>query len=140
MWELFDRKKKSKLGNKLSKLTEINKCTKKDSKKLKIKQQPKWIEYWKTSKASNTITKQKRSSKACCEDITDQTIEKVLDKDKYLAKRILTLFRDQGITIIPVLTVLSMTFLTIVLTVIDVFGGRGGPAASGSPKDEGTFK
>ena len=32
-----------------------------------------------------------------------------------------------------------MTFLTIVLTVTDVFGGRGGPTAFGSPKDEGTI-
>ena len=64
-----------------------------------------------------------------------QTIEKVLDKDKYLAKRILTLFRDQGITIIPLLTALSMTFLTIVLTVTDVF--RGGPAALGHQKMKG---
>ena len=68
-----------------------------------------------------------------------QTIEKVLDNDKYLAKRILTLFRDQNVTIIPALTALPMTFLAIALTVTDVFGGRGGPATSGSPKDEETI-
>ena len=55
-----------------------------------------------------------------------------------MAERILTLFREQGITIISVLTALSMTFSTIVLAITDVFKG-GGPAASGSPKDEGTL-
>ena len=44
-----------------------------------------------------------------------QTIEKVLDKDTSLAERICTLFREQGITMISVLTDLSMTFSTLYL-------------------------
>ena len=62
-----------------------------------------------------------------------QTIEKVLDT--YLAERILSLFREQGITIISILNALFMTFSTIVPAITDVFGEEG-PAASGSPKDE----
>ena len=54
-----------------------------------------------------------------------------------MAERILTLFRQQGITIISVLTALSKTFSTIVLAITDVF--KGGPATSGLPEDEGTL-
>ena len=67
-----------------------------------------------------------------------QTIEKVLDKNKYLAKRVLT-FSWAGYYNYTSTYYLSMTFSTIVLTVTDVFGGGGSPAASGSPKDEGTL-
>ena len=38
-----------------------------------------------------------------------QTLEKVLDQNASLAERILTLFKEQGITIFSILTVLSMT-------------------------------
>ena len=51
-----------------------------------------------------------------------QTIEKILDKDKSLAERIRTLFREQGITIMSILTALSMTISTIVLAITGVFG------------------
>ena len=69
-----------------------------------------------------------------------QTIEKVLDQDTFLAQRIRTLFREQGITIISVLTALSMTISTILLAVTDAFGGGGGGGAASPPKDEGTLK
>ena len=66
-----------------------------------------------------------------------QILEKVLDKDISLAERIRTLFREQGITIFPKLTALSMTISTIVLA---VFGG-GGRGTGGPPsKDEGVLK
>ena len=53
-------------------------------------------------------------------------------------ERIRTLLREQGITIVSIITALSMTILTIVFTFKGVFGGGGGPAASGSSptKDE----
>lgn len=38
-----------------------------------------------------------------------QTIKKVLDEDIFLADRIRTFFRDQGITIVPILTSRFMT-------------------------------
>ena len=70
-----------------------------------------------------------------------QTIEKVLDKDTSLAERIRTLFREQGITIISILTALSVIISTIVLSITGVFGGGGGGGGSASPpKDEGALK
>ena len=42
-----------------------------------------------------------------------QTLEKFLDKNKSLAERIGTLFREKGITIFSILTALSMTISTI---------------------------
>ena len=53
-----------------------------------------------------------------------QTLEKVLDKNTSLAERIRILFREHGITIFSVLTVLSMTISTIVLVITGVFRGR----------------
>ena len=52
-----------------------------------------------------------------------QTLEKVLDKDASLTERIRTLFREQRITIISILTALSMTISTTVLAIAGVFGG-----------------
>ena len=71
-----------------------------------------------------------------------QTIEKVLDESKSLVKITRTLFCEQGITIVSILTALSMTIPTIVLAVTDVFGGEGGPAAPmlSLPKDERALK
>ena len=67
-----------------------------------------------------------------------QTLEKVLDKNTSLAERIRILFREHGITIFSVLTVLSMTISTIVLVITGVFRGRvrvGGPPS----KNEGVL-
>ena len=55
-----------------------------------------------------------------------QTLEKVLDKNTSLAEKILTLFREQGITIFSILAALSMTISTIVLAIIGAFGVGGG--------------
>ena len=48
-----------------------------------------------------------------------------------MGERICTLFHEQGITIVSILTALSMTISTIVLANTGVSGG-GGNAASGS--------
>ena len=69
-----------------------------------------------------------------------QTIEKILDKDTSLAEKIRTLFREQGITIISILTALSMTISTIVLAITGVFGRREGGSATSPPKDKGVLK
>ena len=68
-----------------------------------------------------------------------QTLEKNLDKDTSLANRIRTLFREQGITIFSILTVLSITILTIALAITGVFG-RGRETGGPPSKDEGVFK
>ena len=57
-----------------------------------------------------------------------------------MTERIRTLFRDQGCTIVSVLTDLSMTFSIIVLTISVVFGGGGRGEEGGSPsKNEGVL-
>ena len=56
---------------------------------------------------------------------------KVLDEDKYLGGRIGTLFREQCITIISILTDLSMIISTVALAVTGSFRG-GSPADCGS--------
>ena len=54
--------------------------------------------------------------------------------------RIRTLFCEQGITIVSILTALSMTVSTIVLAITGVFGGGRGGGSASSPKDEGALK
>ena len=55
-----------------------------------------------------------------------QTIGKVLDENTSLAERIRTLFCEQGITILSILTAFSMSISTIVLAITGVFGGVAG--------------
>ena len=68
---------------------------------------------------------------------TKQTIKKVVHYDASLTERICTLFSEQGITIISVLTVFYVTMATIILPIKAAFIGEGGPATSGSPKAKG---
>ena len=70
-----------------------------------------------------------------------QTIEKVLDSDTSLKERIKTLFREQGITIITVLTATGMTISTIILIIKNALG-IGGGSGSGKPpsSDPNTLK
>ena len=63
-----------------------------------------------------------------------QTLEKFHDKKISLDESIRTLFREEGITIFAILTVLSMSISTIVYANTGVFGGRGGVGGS-PPKD-----
>ena len=70
-----------------------------------------------------------------------KTIAKVLDKDTSLAEKILTLFREQGITIASVLTAIGMAIGVLVEAILP--GGGGAAAASGGeppPKDERGLK
>ena len=55
-----------------------------------------------------------------------------------MAEKILTLFREQGITIFSILAALSMTISTIVLAIIGAFGVGGGVGCS-PQKDEGVL-
>ena len=56
-----------------------------------------------------------------------ETLHRILHEDKTLAERIKTLFREQGITIVSILTALGMIISTIVLAIP---GGSGGGAAA----------
>ena len=70
-----------------------------------------------------------------------QTIEKVLDSDTSLKERIKTLFREQGITIITVLTATGMTISTIILIIKNALGIGGGSGAGKPPSsDPNTLK
>ena len=69
-----------------------------------------------------------------------ETIAKVLDKDTSLGEKIRTLFREQGITIASILTVIGMAIGVLVEALLP---GRGAAAASDSeppPKDEKDLK
>ena len=65
-----------------------------------------------------------------------QTIEKVLDSDTSLKERIKTLFREQGITIIAVLTATGMTISTIILIIKNALGIGGGSGAGKPPSSD----
>ena len=59
-----------------------------------------------------------------------ETLHRILHEDKTLAERIKTLFREQGITVVSILTALGMIISTIVLALP---GGSGGGAALRPP-------
>ena len=70
-----------------------------------------------------------------------ETIAKVLDSNTFLAEKIQTLFREQGITIASILTAIGMVIRVLVEALLP--GGDGGAAASGGeppPKDEKGLK
>ena len=118
------------LVNNTSKLTEINKCIKRVTKKL---------EEAENDQARLEILSQNRKDLQTQVAWIKQTLEKVLDKNKSLAEKIRTLFREQGVTIFSILTALLMTISTIALAITGVFGGGGGAGGS-PPKDEGVLK
>ena len=53
------------------------------------------------------------------------TINRLINEDTTLAERIRTLFREQGITIVSILTALGMVISTLVLAVEMAVGGAG---------------
>ena len=60
-----------------------------------------------------------------------QTVDKIADKDRTLKERLKTLWREQGLTIVSVLTAIGMTISTLVLALLP--GSSGG--SSGSSKN-----
>ena len=66
-----------------------------------------------------------------------ETLHRILHEDTTLGERIRTLFREQGITIVSILTALGMTISTIVLALT---GGSGGGAAPPQPPGKGGVK
>ena len=140
---------KGELLNNTSKLTEINKRIKRDTKKLEeVETDPTYsdeqrqlyrdrLDDLNTEKQARLeILSQNRKDLQTQVARIKQTLEKVLDKNTSLTERIRTLFREQGITIFSILTALSMTISTIVLAITGAFGGGGGAGGS-SPKDGG---
>ena len=112
------------LLNNTSKLAEIDKRIKTDTKKLEEVQN-----------GSTYIDKQRQLYRDRLEILSQnrddlstqvarirQTIGKVLDRNTSLVERIRTLFCEQGITIFSILTALSMTISIIVFAIIGIFG------------------
>ena len=140
------------LLNNTSKLTEINKRIKKDTKKLEeVENDPTCSDEQRQlyrdrlgdlnteKQARLEILSRNRKDLQTQVARIKQTLEKVLDKSTSLAERIRTLFCEQGITIFSILTALSMTISTIILAIKGVF--RGGVGTGGSPsKDKGVLK
>ena len=151
---------KDDLLNNMSKLTEINKSIKRDTKKLQeVENDPTYSDEQKRlyrdrpddlkteKQARLQILSQNRKDLQTQVARIRQTLEKVLDQDTSLAKRIRTLCKEQGITIFSILTAHSMTISTVVLAITGVFrgdsrgGGRGEGWSGGPPsKDKGTLK
>ena len=111
------------LLNNTSKLAEIDKRIKIDTKKLEEVQN-----------GSTYIDKQRQLYRDRLEILSQnrddlstqvarirQTIGKVLDRNTSLVERIRTLFCEQGITIFSILTALSMTISIIVFAIIGIF-------------------
>ena len=124
------------LLNNTSKLTEINKRIKRDTKKLEeVEKDPTYsdkerqlymdrLDDLNTEKQARLeILLQNRKDLQTQVTRIRQTIEKVLDQDTFLAERTPTLFREQGMAIFPILNYLSITISTIALAIAGVFGG-----------------
>eukprot|EP00745_Piridium_sociabile_P013006 TRINITY_DN1957_c0_g1_i11.p1 TRINITY_DN1957_c0_g1~~TRINITY_DN1957_c0_g1_i11.p1 ORF type:complete len:405 (-),score=30.30 TRINITY_DN1957_c0_g1_i11:333-1547(-) len=73
-----------------------------------------------------------------------ETIHRILNENTTLAERIRTLFREQGITIVSVLTAIGFAISSIVLAVTGGSGGSGGtspsPPSPPSPGDKSWVK
>ena len=131
------------LLNNTSKLTEIYKRVKRNSKKLEEvendssytdkQRQLNWdrLDDLSTEKQARLeILSQNQEDLQTQVARIKQTIEKVLDQDTSLAGKIHTLFKEQGITIFSILIVLSVSLSTIFLAITGVFGAGGGTGGS----------
>ena len=144
MWEFLGIDKalqsiQGELLNTTSKLTEIDKRIKRDTKKLeKVKNDPTYTDEQRQlckDRLDDLNTKKQARLEILSQNRKDlqkqvarikQTIAKVLHKNTSLEERIRTLFREQGITIFLILTALSMTISTIALAITGIFGGTEG--------------
>ena len=140
------------LLNNTSKLTEINKHIKRDTKKLEeVEDDPTYTNEQRQlyrDRLDELNTEKQARLEILSPNQKDlqtqvarirQTIEKVVDQDTSLAERIRTLFREQGITIFSILAAFSMIISAIVLAITGVFGGGGGAGGS-TPKNERVLK
>ena len=154
MWEILGIDKavqgiQGELLNNTSKLTEINKRIKRDTKTLEeVEDDPTYSDEQRQlyrDRLDDLNAEKQARLEILSQNWKDlqtqvarikQTLEKVLDKDTSLAERIRTLFGEQGITIFSKLTALSMAISTFVLAITVVFEGGGWTGGSPS-KDKG---
>ena len=69
-----------------------------------------------------------------------ETIRWLLHEDKTLAERIRTLFREQGITIVSILTAIGMAISTLLLALTGEGSTPDVPSPAPRPPDKGGFK
>ena len=69
-----------------------------------------------------------------------ETLHRILHEDTTLGERIRTLFREQGITVVSILTALGMTISTIVLALTGGSGGGTAPPQPPQPPGKGGVK
>ena len=135
-----------------SKLTEIDKCIKRDTKKLEeVENAPSYTDEQRQlyrDRLDDLNTEKQARLELLSQNRQDlqtqtvrirQTLEKALDQNTSFAERIRTLIKEQSTTTFSILTALSMTISTIVLAITGVFGGSG-RAVGSTPKDEGVLK
>ena len=140
------------LLNNTSNSTEINKCIKRDNKKLEeVENGPTYsdeqrqlykdrLDDLNTEKQARLeILSQNRKDLQTQIARIKQTLEKVFDKNTLLPERIRTLTREQIVLIISTLTAFVTGITTIVLSGISHFGGEGGGGGP-PPKDKGGLK
>ncbi|CAG2197071.1 unnamed protein product [Mytilus edulis] len=133
---------KEEIANELTKLNETNKDLAKEN--TKLEQAKEDNDEFQIDRISSRIRELESERSARLEVINinkeklrsqvnrfKQTIHKMLNEDKTLGERIRTLFREQGITIVSVLTAFGM----IIGVIVEAFTGS--PSPSPSPPSKG---
>ncbi|CAG2196287.1 unnamed protein product [Mytilus edulis] len=133
---------KEEIANELAKLNETNKDLAKEN--AKLEQAKEDNDEFQIDRISSRIRELESERSARLEVINinkeklrsqvnrfKQTIHKMLNEDKTLGERIRTLFREQGITIVSVLTAFGM----IIGVIVEAFTGS--PSPSPSPPSKG---
>ena len=134
------------LANNVGKLGEIKKHIIKEKNKLKDIENDSSYTDQQRDEVKQRIKDLKDEHSARLEIATQnkearQTIEKIVDGDMNLKEHIKTLFREQGVTLISVLTAVGMTISTIILAIKNVFGIRGNSGSkSPSSNDPDTVR
>ncbi|CAG2207343.1 unnamed protein product [Mytilus edulis] len=135
---------KEEIANELTKLNETNKDLAKEN--TKLEQAKEDNDEFQIDRISSRIRELESERSARLEVINinkeklrsqvnrfKQTIHKMLNEDKTLGERIRTLFREQGITIVSVLTAFGM----IIGVIVEAFTGSPSPAPSSPSKGGG---
>ncbi|CAG2216841.1 unnamed protein product [Mytilus edulis] len=135
---------KEEIANELTKLNETNKDLAKEN--AKLEQAKEDNDEFQIDRISSRIRELESERSARLEVINinkeklrsqvnrfKQTIHKMLNEDKTLGERIRTLFREQGITIVSVLTAFGM----IIGVIVEAFTGSPSPSPSPSPSKGG---
>ena len=139
------RRVQGEIINNTSKLSELDKKLARDREKLEeIKNDPSYSEELKNriqERIDNAETEREArlevlsmNKKELQSQISriKETITKILDSDTSLAEKLRTLFREQGITLVAIITAIGMIISTIV---VSLTGGGGSSGGGPPPKD-----